>query len=844
LAEAIRRLDAASAELDVAQAADDEQMRQTSMQALKEAINMEALSAAERNAAGGAKEKALADIAAAQASNKAASANGTNATRMGLIVGAIAALIPLLGPLSGYAVGVSGALAGMGAAGVLAILGIKNAMADGTAAGNTFAAGLQVLKGNLDQLEQTAASGIMSGFQSAISTIDAAMPALNSEIGVFSQQLGVVGNLVLQGVITGFQVLNPLFVTAGVYIEQIGAGFASWTSNGGLASFSQMALQYFPQVVQTLGSLLQGIMALISGLAPLGGAMLSVLTAAGGMLTVIGDLVGLLSNGLGPAFGPIIVGAGAAFAAFKLWGVVAPLIQSVASSIYAATGSVTALGIAADAATGPVGWVVAAISAVGAAFAIAASNSADATSSMNTFTAAVQQDSGAIGENVTKQAAANLQKAGALAAAQQLGISTHRLVQAVLGEGDAHDKLVTSLKTTIKAGSQLVDTGSAMVVVQDANAKAAQKVLDAVNAQGAGVKGAVDAYNAIAGAIGGTTIKTKAQLQAQIELAATYGMSVTDFQAAQAAQQKNAASATAATQALQLENDAAGLLTNAFTLLNGGSLSLMQAQTGAAAAGNTLLAALKKNGTQLDGNSVAAVANQQALEGKAQADQQAAEAVAKSTGSTQKGTQAFADSKKALEDELRAQGNLTPAVQAYIDKLYAIPPVVQTKVEADTAAAAAKIAAIAAQLAGLNSNAAALQAQVNSGQAVASGHSTVYKAAGGMVDAAYLASGGSPFVPKGTDTRPAMLSPHEFVVKAPSAQAYPGFMQAYNDNPTRALQAVQQSGGQNMTVSLAGATIYATIDGQPIRLMIQDQIVSASSSKRVQLSTGLQQTAY
>jgi hypothetical protein len=270
----------------------------------------------------------------------------------------------------------------------------------------------------------------------------------------------------------------------------------------------------------------------------------------------------------------------------------------------------------------------------------------------------------------------------------------------------------------------------------------------------------------------------------------------------------------------------------------------MQAQTGAAAAGNTLLAALKKNGTQLDGNSVAAVANQQALEGKAQADQQAAEAVAKSTGSTQKGTQAFADSKKALEDELRAQGNLTPAVQAYIDKLYAIPPVVQTKVEADTAAAAAKIAAIAAQLAGLNSNAAALQAQVNSGQAVASGHSTVYKAAGGMVDAAYLASGGSPFVPKGTDTRPAMLSPHEFVVKAPSAQAYPGFMQAYNDNPTRALQAVQQSGGQNMTVSLAGATIYATIDGQPIRLMIQDQIVSASSSKRVQLSTGLQQTAY
>jgi len=292
---------------------------------------------------------------------------------------------------------------------------------------------------------------------------------------------------------------------------------------------------------------------------------------------------------------------------------------------------------------------------------------------------------------------------------------------------------------------------------------------------------------------------------------------------------------------LQLENDAAGLLTNAFTLLNGGTLSLMQAQTGAAAAGNTFLASLKQNGTEMDGNSAKAVANQQALEAKAQADQQAAEAVAKSTNSTAQGTAAYAASKTALENELRAQGELTPAIQAYIDKLYAIPAVAKTKVEADTAAAAAAVAALQRQIDGLNANAIAVQARVNAtGQAVAAGDSAVARASGGSIPA-YLAIGGSPFQPHGTDTIPAMLSPHEFVVKAPSAQAYPGFMQAYNDNPTRALQAVAGSGASGPTqVTL----VIENRTGTNWADFVDFRIEQKSSSNRVQLSTGLQSVAF
>jgi hypothetical protein len=248
---------------------------------------------------------------------------------------------------------------------------------------------------------------------------------------------------------------------------------------------------------------------------------------------------------------------------------------------------------------------------------------------------------------------------------------------------------------------------------------------------------------------------------------------------------------------MQLQNDAATLLTNAFTLLNGGLLSVAQAETGAAAATNTLLDSFKQNGHAIDGNTKAAVANQQAVEQKIAADQQSAEAIAKQTGSTQAGTKSFADSKLALENQLRATHNLTPAIQAYIDKLYAIPPVAKTKMEIDSAAAAAKIAAFKASLAAINRsitvrvNAIVSNAATNpNGMGLGSGgNQTQKKAGGGFVS--YLAGGGSPFEPQGTDTVPAMLTPHEFVVRAAAASYNPAFLKAYNDNPRKALADVQ-----------------------------------------------------
>src|SRR5690349_24998026 len=103
---------------------------------------------------------------------------------------------------------------------------------------------------------------------------------------------------------------------------------------------------------------------------------------------------------------------------------------------------------------------------------------------------------------------------------------------------------------------------------------------------------------------------------------------------------------------MQLENNAAGLLKQALDVLNGKTLDVSSAQTAAASATLQVVDALKRNGTSLSLNTEKGVANRQAIEAKVRADQQAAEAIAKSTGSTREGAAAPAGSKKAPEDDL------------------------------------------------------------------------------------------------------------------------------------------------------------------------------------------------
>jgi hypothetical protein len=624
----------------------------------------------------------------------AAAAGGGQAGFMQMVLIAVASLIPLMAPLAGYFAAVSGSIMGMGAAGVLAVLGIKNAMAQGTAAGNTFSGGLHLLKGDLDALSATSANAMLVHFMAAISTIDGAMPSLNSEIRMFSGMLGTTGSIVLTTLVAGFKVLLPLFVQAGVYVEQLAVGFQKWTTNGGLAKFASMAVTALPQVAQALGALLNGVVSLIGGLAPLGTVML-------GIVTVVGTLASLLTSVLGPAFAPIVAGALAAFGGFQLMGAAEPLIVRVAASM-------VGLAAAEDLALGPIGWVVAGISAIAAVALVATAATNNAADATRNYTAAVQQDNGVIGAHVKAKAAQALSDVGALISAQKLGIATKTLTEATIGQGAAQAKFEKQLAA---ANAKLAEQEKQLTQGKGANAAltreissgsdAVKNLTTAYEANRVSIKQAFKAYNDIAQAEGLATISTKAQLEAQTALAAKYGESLPTYLAATTANQATAYQLAATTQQMVLQSDASGLLTNALTILNGGSLSVAAAQTGLYAANNSLAASFKTNGAIVDGATVKAVANQQAIQSQVTAAQQAAEAIGKQTGSTAAAVQSYNDSKAAIEGQLAKQGDLTASVKAYIDKLYdvsnlKVPP---TKIDLDTSAALAKLAALEAAIA-------------------------------------------------------------------------------------------------------------------------------------------------
>ena len=776
---------------------------------LKVILSENALAAAQRKVAATAAAEAAAQDVSTAAKVRANEANKTTVKHMALIATVVSLLISMGAPLTGFAVGVAGALTGMGAAGVFAILGIKNAMAAGTSAGNTYSAGLQILKGNLSELEQTASGAMLSGFATAISTINDSMPELNREIGLFSTQLGVVGNLVLQGTVNAFRVLNPLFLTAGVYVEQLAAGFEKWTRDGGLQKFGDYAIGALPQVAQTLGSLASASVNLVEALAPVGTVVLQSLSALGGLISFL--------SSAGPAFAVIVGGAGAALFAFKAWGFIAPMLAGVAEAAALATGSITLLGVAVKLATGPIGWIIAALAAVATAFAIVSASTDQATGAQEDYTAAVQQDNGVIGKNVQAQAAKALQDAGAFDLAKKLKIATTDLTGAVTTDDAARKRLVSTLKDEIKAGTGVFAAGAEAVVTHTKQAVAAQKLLDIINATHGGIVKSVDDYNILAEALGTTTISTKGQLVMQTALADRYGMSLPAYLAATGAQQKTADQLEITTQAMQLQNDAAGLLSNAFTILNGGSLNVAQAQTGLASANNALTASFEKNGLEVDGNTVSAVANQQAIQSQVTAAQRAAGAIAEQTGSVNAGVQAYKDSLASVKDDLRNKGLLTGAVETYLESLYDVnnfKPAV-TVLDVNTSPATAKLQAFVNRWNGATVNLrATASAQLGSGILRFADGGSVYRAAGGPIEAAYLASGGNPFAPRGSDSVPAMLTIGEEVTSNAHGQAsrWRSLLKLINADapgPSIAAMAARMGGAPTFNVGSSASSIAA-----------------------------------
>jgi hypothetical protein len=784
----------------------------------------------------------------------------------GMILAVIGASIPMMAGLAGYVVALGGGFAALGIAGVFAFEGIKRAMADGSALGNQYAASISLIQQGLHGVEATAATAVAPGLAATFQALSQAMPFLNQEATLFG---GILGNTVataVRTVLDGMRVLNPLFIVGARALDGFVAGIDTLATNGSLAKFGDYATQMLPVVGGLFEHLFATIGNVVGSLAPMGQVMFGLLN---GVLSVV-DVLTLL----GPAFAPAVAGAAALWGGMALYRLITPVLQGVYDTtlkvVQAVVGWTTAseasttatvaqatslqalaaaeaedavaadtaavatrgLGGAIDFAAGPVGWIVGGIAALVAVLATSATATGNATGAMTDYTAALQQDGGAVGDATQKMAAHALQSSGAADAGAKLGLTLNTMTAAAMGNADAQKQVATATSAAGTTVDYAERAHSRFGHTMSASQAASIQVTNAVSAQEAAIRKSITAYNQYEQAVGGVTIATGQQLAGQTALANSYGDSTSVYMQAETAQKTAAAQLAQTTANMVQQSDAAGILQQAINGLSGTNLSQAQAETAAAAATNAVTDSLAKNGTAINGNTKAAVANQQSIQGKVTADIAVAESVGKATKSTEAETKSLADSKAALEKRLKAQNELTPAIQAYIDKLYKIPPLRLTKVDIDKSAAESALRSLTGslntitgtpwdiQIGILTSGGSAAAAAIAGRQAQLAGG----RAMGGTIPkAAFGATAGTVNGPGSalSDTAGLWhLANGEEIISNANGQAdkWRPLLKAINAGTVRGLGSTTRSGPQTIkTVNLGGIHLHSPVAQDPVR---------------------------
>jgi hypothetical protein len=446
-----------------------------------------------------------------------------------LILAALA-LGPALVPLGAFAVAGAGAAVMTLGSLALAIKGAAVEMKAGTAVGLQYTAGVNTLKGALAELERTAATSALPAFNAGVKQATGLLPQLNLEVNQFAVIGGDIANNVLHGLIGGFITLEPLFIQLAVGAEKLSADFDKYANGGGLAKFQTWTAANLPTIEHDIGQIVGAVAKLTAAMGPMG---LTSLNA----FALITRAINALPLDVLKVLVPLVVDGYLAFKAYQgldsLGTSILPKISTafdkITTSIFAsnaateaataqqatfavsAAGEVTALdGVAAaakgaavaqDAASlsvgsllGPIGGLAVGVGLLATTFFGSSSGTSAATKAMQTYTQAVKDDNGAIGDNIKSQLAQNLVNSKAIDSANALGISTQDLSSAILNGGAPLDALRQKLETMISTGTNLHQQQTTQV-------KDAQALLPIINAQNSGVAGSVSKYNELQSAL-------------------------------------------------------------------------------------------------------------------------------------------------------------------------------------------------------------------------------------------------------------------------------------------------------------------------------------------------------
>lgn len=666
-----------------------------------------------------------------------AAAGDQQAAVMGTLIGASPVLLGGAAALTAALTALAGGFAVAGAAGILAIGGIKDEMAAGTALGNQYSRGLQTLKTDMDSLGSASAAHLLSGFDRIVQDVNQHMPLLNSVVTQGADSLGRMSGELVNGLLQALAMARPLLEAGEHGLEGMVHWISAMPSSNGFSQFIQYAIANLPGTVHLVEDLVGAAGHLIASVAPMGPTVIAVLDGVAKAIEAIPT----------PILGEVTTLALGAYGAFKAWSALAPIIEGVG-------GAVATVGAEIGFAVPAVGILSVALMGMGAMFGIAKDQQNAAVGTMDSYTDAVQRDSGALGDNTAAQLTNNLAKDGAYDKARKLGIGHQELNDAIMKGGPALQDVTDRMNR-------------ADAVYTDA--------LTGVRDMTQGVKDQKDATDALRPIIGNTTQRLNEAKQAYTETGAAASGSAQATQAQQTALDQVGLSAQGAVTALDkyiADIEAAGLA----------NISADQAAINFHSSIDAVTASVQQNGKSLDITTAAGRANKGAFDQLAQSGLNMAETNAKAGGSIEEVRGNLQDTYNGLIKAAGQFGVTGDAADAMARKALGIPPNVtiaawmQDHASADIDAIMGKAHAADGTVINLFTVEHLQSVDERSATNDPSGVSRMgHYALGGEVK--YLAGGGPSSLSRGTDTVPAMLTPGEQVIRRASAE------QIRRDNP-------------------------------------------------------------
>lgn len=376
------------------------------------------------------------------------------------------------------------------------------------------------------------------------------------------------------------------------------------------------------------------------------------------------------------------------------------------------------------------------------------------------LTEAIKQDDGAIGSNTVRLVAHKLEQDGLLKSAEKLHVGVGLMTTAMLGQGESLDLVRTKLEGIIEANKIFTHTegapGETIVAWTGSltdQGNAAKALLDEVNKLNGGAQGSIDAFNREKDA-------TKAATDAMNDAAGANG--------------KLEYTAKGVTSALSDLKAEAKKLTDIIDMLNGRNIDATKAEMAFRDAADHVTASIEKNGDTIKINTTAGRANIKAVLDGADAAKAHMAAVRSQTGSVEQAIGVFQADIGVLQDNMRAAHLNEDAIKFLTDTYLQVPKNLPTDISLHgDEDVIARVHAVARAMLVPRDRDVYVTVHERRDLGVIEG-SAGGRATGGLVER--FAAGGVPQFPSGgyvsgpgtswSDSIPAMLSDHEYVVRA------------------------------------------------------------------------------